>query len=309
MRKLNAPLRRALADTTTGFARCWQIIRRDGMRFGLTDHDCDISFDDMRFHADAGMRVSAIEQRSGLSSYGLEVDGAIGSPHLEASALADGLYDGAEVFVWLADWSAPENRLMLARGQFGDVEIQDGRFTVALNASTQKLQNPRGRIYQTYCDALLGDKRCGVDIKGSDSGDPDSEGKDYTGFNFSERTVVRLIQETRVVCDSIAPDVGWFIHGELRLDDGRHFAIRDEKIEDDQRIFILWHALPRDFKIGTEVLLVAGCDKRFLTCCSKFSNGLNFQGFPDLPTEDVLISLNPETSGDVSISSAPETSE
>jgi hypothetical protein len=31
------------------------------------------------------------------------------------------------------------------------------------------------------------------------------------------------------------------------------------------------------------------CDKRWATCVASFSNGANFQGFPDLPGEDFLI--------------------
>ena len=34
-----------------------------------------------------------------------------------------------------------------------------------------------------------------------------------------------------------------------------------------------------------------GCDKRFATCVGVFGNGLNFQGFPDVPGDDFLTAV------------------
>ena len=34
--------------------------------------------------------------------------------------------------------------------------------------------------------------------------------------------------------------------------------------------------------------IVAGCDKRFETCRTKFANRLNFRGFPHMPGNDAI---------------------
>ena len=41
---------------------------------------------------------------------------------------------------------------------------------------------------------------------------------------------------------------------------------------------------------GDAVTLVAGCDKQFATCKSKFDNVVNFRGFPYMPGNDAALS-------------------
>ena len=40
--------------------------------------------------------------------------------------------------------------------------------------------------------------------------------------------------------------------------------------------------------IDLEAFPGAACDKRWATCVGKFANGVNFQGFPDIPGDDFL---------------------
>jgi uncharacterized phage protein (TIGR02218 family) len=42
--------------------------------------------------------------------------------------------------------------------------------------------------------------------------------------------------------------------------------------------------------VGDIFSVEAGCDKTFATCKAKFSNALNFRGFPHLPGNDVAYS-------------------
>ena len=39
---------------------------------------------------------------------------------------------------------------------------------------------------------------------------------------------------------------------------------------------------------STYVILTAGCDKNFITCCNKFNNGVNFRGEPLIPEYNFL---------------------
>ena len=41
--------------------------------------------------------------------------------------------------------------------------------------------------------------------------------------------------------------------------------------------------------LDNTVRLVAGCDKRAVSCHNKFSNFVNFRGFPHLPSEDWIM--------------------
>jgi uncharacterized phage protein (TIGR02218 family) len=43
--------------------------------------------------------------------------------------------------------------------------------------------------------------------------------------------------------------------------------------------------------VGDAFQVVAGCDKRFETCRTKFANHLNFRGFPHMPGNDFVVRL------------------
>ena len=67
-------------------------------------------------------------------------------------------------------------------------------------------------------------------------------------------------------------------------------AIKSDRPQHDgSRRIELWDRLRAEVEPGNMVRLTAGCDKRMETCRLKFSNILNFRGFPDIPGEDWLV--------------------
>ena len=52
----------------------------------------------------------------------------------------------------------------------------------------------------------------------------------------------------------------------------------------------LWLPAGAAIEIGDQFTATAGCDKRFDTCRTKFSNAANFRGFPFMPGNDFAIS-------------------
>ena len=52
----------------------------------------------------------------------------------------------------------------------------------------------------------------------------------------------------------------------------------------------LWQAMSAPVAPGDSVTLIAGCDKQFATCKTKFANGINFRGFPYMPGNDAVLS-------------------
>ena len=73
-------------------------------------------------------------------------------------------------------------------------------------------------------------------------------------------------------------------------------VIKNDRPGPDGRIIELWEDLRADVATGDMLRLEAGCDKRLTTCQLKFSNVLNYRGFPGIPGEDWLMSV-PRHSG------------
>ncbi|WP_439522850.1 DUF2163 domain-containing protein [Marivita sp.] len=270
-----------LAEGLTTVARAWQVTRKDGQRFGFTDHDLDLSFDGIVFRADTGMSAAAVQQGTGLSVDNSEAVGALSDASVTEVDIAAGRFDGAEVTAWLVDWTDVTARKVLFRGSLGEITRSGGAFSAELRGLTEWLNRPVGRVFQAPCFAVLGDKSCRVDTS--------AEGMwaEATVTDVSDRGGLSLI-------GAAGFDAEWFQRGRLTVLDGQANGLwgaikRDILYADGTRQIDLWEPLRAVIAIGDRVKLIVGCDKRFETCRAKFDNLVNFQGFPDIPQEEWIL--------------------
>jgi uncharacterized phage protein (TIGR02218 family) len=260
----------------TGVARCWRVTRSDGEGYGFTDHDCDLTFDGTVFRAGTGLSAAALSQTTGLSVDNTEAVGALSDAAITEEDIFAGRFDGARVESWLVQWSTPENRALQFRGTLGEITRADGAFTAELRGLAERMNVPTGRVFQRTCQAVLGDAACGFDLStvgyGTEANVTTSTGRVFT---FAGLTGF----EPR-----------WFERGQLRVLSGAAAglsgAVKLDRIEGGVRKVELWDSLREVVVPGDAVRLTAGCDKRMETCRLKFTNLLNYQGFPDIPEED-----------------------
>lgn len=283
MRVLPAGLAAHLASGTTTLCRCWRLTRTDGVVLGFTDHDREVVFEGRAFSAMTGVSASGDVTKAGLGVGGLEIAGALSSAGLDAGDLDDGVYDDATMELFIVNWQAPDQRVLLRRGTLGEVTRADGAFSAEVRGPMQALETVRGRVYTKACDADLGDGRCGVDLAA-----------------LTRLATVVAVDGARVTVSGVS-DVaaGWFADG---------VAVVTGGAADGQRRGIGWHALAGDNALvvlrkvvpglvpGVMLALAPGCDKRWETCGAKFGNGLNFQGFPHLPGNDKALGYAREAS-------------
>ena len=179
----------------------WVLRRGDGAVMGFTDHDRDLSVEDVVCRAGSGWTAGAGEGAVGLAAGGLSASGGLDDEAITEADVAAGLYDGARVELWRVDWARPALAVRLWAGTLARIRRENGAFVADLDGPMAALERVVGRTYGRTCDAVLGDGRCGLS----------------------------------------AATIG-----------GR------------------------------------SCDKRWATCVETFENGVNFQGFPDIPGDDFL---------------------
>lgn len=276
-----------LAAGVTTLCRCWAITRSDGITFGFTDHDMPISFEGIVFKAETGLTASALAQSTGLSVDNSEAIGALSDASVSEADIEAGRFDGAEVRYWLVNWSEQSQRWLQFRGTLGELHRSGGAFSAELRGLTDALNQPLGRVYQKPCTAVLGDAQCGANVNGPD---------------MQCEVTVSSVEDGRIFTWSDLPgyEVDWFTRGRLDVLDGPGHGMwgmikRDVSTQSARRIE-LWEPLRSAVDAGTQVRLTAGCDKRMATCREKFANILNFQGFPDIPGDDWMMSI-PRSSG------------
>jgi uncharacterized phage protein (TIGR02218 family) len=273
MRSITPALQAHFDSGVTTLCHCWRLTLKSGEVFGFTDHDVRLSFEATVFEAQAGFTASEMEQALGLSVDNLEAEGALSSTAIDAGRLKRGDYDHATVEIWRVNWADTSQRVLLRKGHLGEVTHDGTRFSAELRGLTHLLDQERGRLFSFGCDAELGDTRCGVDL----------ELPAFKGIGTVTRVAGNAIDVSGVT--GFADD--WFTGGTCAI--GAHtYSVKRHRIDAGVVTVTLWQEAVELFSVGAAVVLRAGCDKRFETCRSRFSNAVSFRGFPHMPGNDFV---------------------
>ena len=278
MRILPAGLQAHLDSGTTTLCHCWRVTLKSGERLGFTDHDSVLVFDGTSFEASAGFTGSEIETSLGLAIDNLEVRGALQSARLDEARLKAGDFDHAAIEIWRVNWQNAAMRLLLHKGHLGEVTFGAGAFEAELRGLAHLMNQPKGRIYQFGCDALLGDGRCGVNLN---------------TVAFQASGTVASVGAATLTLNGIGFADDWATRGTVAFTsgagNGRSLPIKRHRFSGG--ITQLDFAVNFPFAVapGNSVTVRAGCDKQFATCKNKFANTVNFRGFPHMPGTDFVM--------------------
>ncbi|MEM7176580.1 MAG: DUF2163 domain-containing protein [Pseudomonadota bacterium] len=277
MRELPPSLTASLASGVTTLARCWRVQRRDGVVLGFTDHDRDLAFDGVSYLARSGLSGTTIERATGMRADSHSITGALQSQAIDEAEIHRGLYDSAEVQLWLVDWTDTTSRTRLATGRIGEIRRSDNGFEAEVLGLSEQLEQPAGRAFIRRCHRRLGDGICRVDTA--------------LARNRGAGTVSTVVAEQRFTAAGLAAYIAtWFTEGTLTWTSGANQGVvsevKNHLSNDGIATLDLWLEPPEAIQPGDQFVVVAGCDKRAETCRVKFDNILNFGGFPHMPGDD-----------------------
>ena len=279
MKTIPAALAGHLGQDATTTCHCWKVTLKDGAVIGFTDHDEAISLGGLSYLAASGFSASDSDGETGLGAGAGEVAGGFSSEAIAEGDLAAGRFDGARVELFLVNWQAPDQHVLLNRREIGEVTRAGGAFRAELRSLAHRLGQPQGRVYGRRCDAALGDRRCGVDLAR------------FTGHG----SVAAVDASGGLLVSGLdAFADGFFSRGKLRFLTGplagKGFDLDGQERRDGGVLLSFW-LLPEQTPLpGDRFSVTAGCDKSFSTCRAKFANHLNFRGFPHLPGADFAYS-------------------
>lgn len=286
---ITAALQTHLDGGTTSMVYCWRITRLDTTVLGFTEHDEDLTFDSTTFLAASGFTATQISSELGLSVDNLNAEGALSSSAISEDDLAAGRYDAAEVELFWVNFEDVSERVLLLKGTVGEVKRGDLAFSAELRSMTHALQQTTGRTYRRYCDADLGDSRCTIDL---------------TDAAYSSSGTVSSVEGNRLLTvTGLSPNSdGFYSFGKLEFTSGENsgltIPVKTHSVGTSPVVtkVLLWEKPPFDVVASDTFDISAGCEKRFAVCRDKFSNVLNFRGFPNIPGTDALV-VNAVTSG------------
>lgn len=275
MRAIPTELAARIAGGVTTLAHVWRFTRRDGAQFAFTDHDAPLAFDALTCEPVTGLIAGAVEKSLGLGVDTASVSGALNSAAISEDDLARGLWDGARVDLYRVDWSDPALRVHLFAGRIGEVRRGVAAFEAELRGLQAPLNVAVGRVFSRFCDADLGDARCGKDIE-------------TTAFR-GDGLVSEVLSPTAFKASGLeAFGDGWFDRGKLVWSAGGQNEVAAHRTESGVAVLEMLDDAGPALSVGAAFHVYAGCDKSFAACKAKFVNTLNFRGFPHMPGDDAV---------------------
>lgn len=165
-KQITTDMQTHIGQTVTTLAACWRLTRTDGETFAFTGHDRDLEIDGVTYVSSSAFDRSAVESDPTMSVDNLEIQGIFDSEALRADELRAGLFDRAEITLFLVNWAdLSMGKINLRRGWLGEVTLTpSGIFKSEIRGIIQALQQNIGEIYTTQCRADLGDSRCRVPV-------------------------------------------------------------------------------------------------------------------------------------------------
>jgi hypothetical protein len=166
MRNITAAFKAHLQGGVTTVCTCITITRRDKASFGMTDHDEKVTVDGRDYVPFNSFARSSISSTSSLEVDQMEINGILNSDAFAREEIGSGLFDFAEVNVFLVNYMDPTMGTMsLRRGWIGEIEMnEDGSFHAEIRGLSQIFTYRVGEPYAPECAADLGDIRCKIGL-------------------------------------------------------------------------------------------------------------------------------------------------
>jgi uncharacterized phage protein (TIGR02218 family) len=275
MRTLSPELKAHLAQETTTLATLVRVERQDGQVFGFTDASDDITYAGVLFRSNVGHTPTNVKTTSALNVDNLEIETYLDQSAITEADAQAGLWDYAAVEIAQVNYNdLSMGHMTLRKGWMGQIRTGRNQIIAELRGMMQPLQQIIGRIYAPACDADLGDARCGIALAS------------YTVTG----TVTAVASQHQLTDSSRAETDAYFEGGKLTFTSGDNAGYSMEVKIFAAGVITLQQGMPNPIAEGDAYSLSAGCDKLLSTCRDKFSNVVNFRGFPHVPGTDRLIS-------------------
>lgn len=291
---------------------------RDGIAIGQTTHDRDIVFNGITYHAAPGHDATAIQFSSGTEDDNITLSGAYNENTFTRGNILNGVYDDAFVEIFAINADAPDmGRYILTRGTLGQFELLDHGYQVEYNSLIKKYETEIGEVTSPTCRYHLGDSRCQKDlslyIETGTVTYVESNRKFAVSIDTPTTKPAHLnLYDYQDYIDPLDPDdpaTGanwydwWFKNGTLTWDTCANSENEGVSFTVDAYDKITWQSQLRlvielkfppvyDVTVGDTFTIVAGCDKTFTHCDSKFDNWINFGGEPNAPERGVIMKVH-----------------
>lgn len=197
---------------------------------GFTDHDRSFTYNDIFYESQAGYNRTALSGDAGYTVDNADVTGFFDSTNLNEQDLRNGVYNFANIYVFLVNWmDLTQGEIKLRRGWFGEVTVtSDGQFTVELRGMAQALSHTFVENFTPECRADFCDARCTLKLADyTHVGTVTNIGDGFTTFSAS------ALPPAPTTSTSVGAHKTWAINPET-IPDATHIEIAEIRFWDQE---------------------------------------------------------------------------
>jgi len=259
MRILPNNIRDSIAELQS-FVYCFHIKLQDNTNLYLTESDRSVSIDDVIFITNSGITLKEGEFNDSSQNYiileGIFEDGGVE----QRMDLTDSIVKIYTCF--------PTGYNHFVTYHCSAYTKRDLNFTLYLESDIRLYNQPLLQSFSKNCRANFGDLKCKVDK-----------------INYNNTYNIEEIFGKTLVIGNCDKESGYFTYGDAVLGNNQFYS---KILGHSREVIMLDKVIPDNMRYNKVVELIAGCDKKFITCCNKFNNAVNFRGEPLIPDEDFI---------------------
>ncbi|HSQ97822.1 MAG TPA: DUF2163 domain-containing protein [Rickettsiales bacterium] len=279
MKTIADDLKSSFEENATNIVKCWTLTLKDGSIIGFTTNSEDFTYSDIKYNSFSSDDITNIESNLNIEEDSFEFSNMISSDLIAENDIISGKYDNAIIEIFLIDIENQDNgKVVLLTGTISDIECRGDIFTAKVKGLKDAIDKTIGEVYSPLCRCRFCDTKCGLE---------------ETNFTFSASITYVSDAVTFITDDTtiLSQSSGFFDNGIIEFTSGNNSGQKMEIKQYASGTFILSLNLPNELTVGDEFNVIAGCDKKFTTCCDTFDNAVNFRGEPHLPGIETLLKV------------------
>ncbi len=255
-------------DAITTLATCIKISSLDGSTIAMTDYDQLLFVDHTTYYPNKCFSYSKISYSSSFDVDKISLEGVLSSDSILESDILAGKYDAAQIEVFCIDYTRPKDeKIILKLGSINRIRLVDGKFIAEVSSIKSKKQDLT-ETFSPLCRAQFCDDRCKLNAS-----------------NFTHNGVVSevLSGRKRFIDHSLQKEKkNYYKYGVVKFVSGKNKSVSIPVNESSDSLLELLFVAPHEIESGDTYTILAGCDKLFSTCYTKFNNTINFRGEPHI---------------------------
>jgi len=277
MKTISTELKNHLSQPLTTIAKCWKLILNDNTVLGFTNHSESITYDSQIYNSLIGFEGDSITSNLDTDYNKTNAISILNSSYITEKDMIAGKYNHAKVEIFVVNYEdLTMGKMILFSGYLSNIKCEDGKFFAELKGVGSELEKSIGDIFSPLCRAEFCDSKCKLLTS------------NYT-FNGTVSSLTDDLQFYSNTIEINTKSQGYFNYGIITFTSGNNNGLSMEIKQFSSGNFILSMEMPYDILVNDTFSVIAGCNKKFSTCCESFSNGINFRGEPHLPGIDFML--------------------